>query len=56
MLYFWTSVLLSFNVLAVAGDNSVVWGPGVSFRGSIVIDEGDDTQVVMEVEKFTTLL
>ena len=26
----------------------LVWGPGVSFRGRIVIDEGDGTQVVMK--------
>lgn len=41
--------LVLFNSLqAAVGENQVLWGPGVSFRGSIVIDEGDGTQVVME--------
>lgn len=47
--YFLTILLIIFNSLQPAvGENPVVWGPGVSFRGSIVIDEGDGTQVVME--------
>jgi len=47
--YVLTIALIFFNSLETAvGENPVVWGPGVSFRGSIVIDEGDGTQVVME--------